>query len=746
VPPRLYAIAMSALLKGYIDRTGQLVVPPTLAVANPFRGGLAHAKPFGTHDFGYLDRTGGWAVAPRLHFFGGWSDGVSTYNVGGRIGDRGGVVGGKWGWIGDGVHVTERFDAVGKLQCELVGVLVGNAWGYADRHGNLRIAPQFEWVDEFQRDGVAVASKGGKDGYLRPDGSWLIEPRYERAGPFSAGRGRVYIGDAWYVVDASGTVISEGYDDILAYVEGMARVHRGPRCAFVDLQGRIIGGQWFDESNWYGDGLAPVRRGDDWFLFSATGQLFGPFAQTMPAHGGLARFVERGGGVGFMRADGSVAVAPHYDSALGFSEGLAPVRRDGKWTFVDASGRELHTPHWEATAGFAEGLCAVRHGGRWGVVDASGQMVVPPHFASIEPFSSGLAAVVCAQRPSKATPPDPRWHVVPAEGLAHRGFANAGVDDAVRATLCFGRTPAKEQIVRIEQTIRNWRELLAFDGPSEPTTSTWIADYATSVRVEGTADPVGALELLLASLRALDLPIQDATFARFREDPEVPFVEQTMYPGKHAVPHPDDPRGATSFPDFDAYMRAAFDSREIPPRSENRQYLRAARYNPRTESLAFDERVFSLYLPDVRICYGVTSGEVVEPDDRTEEIADAVQEALAERFDRAKIWVYPGNREWEVPTPMTRDGDEGVEKLVACGRVGYCFGIDASNLLQDVGPDVFRYREPELMEALAAVIRRLGLAPVLTWQRFGDPLDVLSYPGIAHPMNPTTYAINLWER
>ena len=40
----------------------------------------------------------------------------------------------------------------------------------------------------FITDGIATAVEGGKDGYIRPDGSWLLPPQYDRADPFALGR------------------------------------------------------------------------------------------------------------------------------------------------------------------------------------------------------------------------------------------------------------------------------------------------------------------------------------------------------------------------------------------------------------------------------------------------------------------------------------------------------------------------------------------------------------------------------
>ena len=74
--------------------------------------------------------------------------------------------------------------------------------------------------------------------------------------------------------------------------------------------------------------------------------------------------------------------------------------------------------------------------------------------------------------------------------------------------------------------------------------------------------------------------------------------------------------------------------------------------------------------------------------------------------------------------------------------------IDPPHLIQDVGPDVFRYREQELMEAIAAAIDELDLQPVILWQLFGNVLNeqMPHMAGTPMIMEPDYYICQVWER
>lgn len=62
------------------------------------------------------------------------------------------------------------------------------------------------------------------------------------------------------------------------------------------------------------------------------------------------------------------AIAPQFDSAWSFSEGLAPVEVGGKWGYVDKTGKYAISPQFDRAFPFSEGLAAAKAGGKWGFV------------------------------------------------------------------------------------------------------------------------------------------------------------------------------------------------------------------------------------------------------------------------------------------------------------------------------------------------------------------------------------------
>ena len=82
-----------------------------------------------------------------------------------------------------------------------------------------------------------------------------------------------------------------------------------------------------------------------------------------------------------------------YDDADFFSEGLAPVKKDGKWGYIDKTGKEVVPCQYDNALGFSDGLAVVEKGGKCGYIDKTGKEVIPCKYDVESDFSDGLAAV-----------------------------------------------------------------------------------------------------------------------------------------------------------------------------------------------------------------------------------------------------------------------------------------------------------------------------------------------------------------
>lgn len=89
-------------------------------------------------------------------------------------------------------------------------IKVNGVWGFVDRSGHMVIAPRFNDGDPFS-GGVTNAEddKTHMEGYLDPQGKWVIAPQFETAFSFVSGIAAVVDKDKTYGIDHSGQHVIE---------------------------------------------------------------------------------------------------------------------------------------------------------------------------------------------------------------------------------------------------------------------------------------------------------------------------------------------------------------------------------------------------------------------------------------------------------------------------------------------------------------------------------------------------------
>lgn len=281
--------------------------------------------------------------------------------------------------------------------------------GLLDSGGKVLIPPSLREIGIFA-DGLAPARgpRSNEYGYIRPDGSWAIEPRYFSASPFIDGVAQVGNRTPGELQTLAGFIRQDGKPAIekrfyassnsISHVKGLALVEVGDRdgkdtrSALIDRSGRFIVPPRDDQYIELGsDGSIVVRRGNGYALFDSGGkkllEVGGDEAIIRSVGDGLVYFEQPGRGVGLASArDGRVIVAPRRDWTWidQFSEGLAAVHvLAGKGIervgFIDHTGAVLIAPAFATATTFHGGLAAASDGeGREGVIDRRGRWLRPP--------------------------------------------------------------------------------------------------------------------------------------------------------------------------------------------------------------------------------------------------------------------------------------------------------------------------------------------------------------------------------
>ncbi len=88
---------------------------------------------------------------------------------------------------------------------------------------------------------VASVRHEGKFGYIKEDGSWFIEPSYDKAANFSDGMAAVYNDGKWGFIDSKNQlVIDYQFDKVKRFDSGIAIAAKDKRWFYIGRSGNEI--------------------------------------------------------------------------------------------------------------------------------------------------------------------------------------------------------------------------------------------------------------------------------------------------------------------------------------------------------------------------------------------------------------------------------------------------------------------------------------------------------------------------
>jgi hypothetical protein len=106
---------------------------------------------------------------------------------------------------------------------------------------------------------------------------------------------------------------------------------------------------------------------------------------------------------GFADTDRNIIAEPVYDDSRfyigassansGFNEGLAPVKKNGKWGYIDLKGKVVIDFLFDDAWCFSEGLAAVKLNEEYGYINNKGKVVIDCNYKSSYDFHQGVAVV-----------------------------------------------------------------------------------------------------------------------------------------------------------------------------------------------------------------------------------------------------------------------------------------------------------------------------------------------------------------
>jgi hypothetical protein len=378
------AVRLSGLY-GFVDEDGREIVKPRYRIVDDYKFGFAQVDVDGKS--GLIDRDGKMVVAPTYGFIeaigpdrfrvsesrqlggttGGedfsdiWSESTASgASFSGRAfrfdNTQYGIIDGFGRWI-EVPSTSHEFD---RDDPSVRWIQRDKLWGLSRADGSWLIEPKFEQAGPLS-DGLAFVKVSGKVGFVDRTGNFAIPPVFDKALPFNPGFGRTSAerDGIFGVIDKTGSwIFQTEYQQLYLATSFGANSNaafgwhfkKADRWGLLALDGHVVLDADFDQAvNHCDDGRLEAYKNREWFYFKADG------SSLQPPEGRLV--------------DASCGSVPPYTLKIGDKFGL-----------VDASFKPLTPVQFDAITSAGPATKNVKIGGKWGRIGLDGHWLFEPKF------------------------------------------------------------------------------------------------------------------------------------------------------------------------------------------------------------------------------------------------------------------------------------------------------------------------------------------------------------------------------
>lgn len=361
---------------GFIDKNGEEELPFIYSRVGYFQNGLAPAKKENHPRFGYINKTGEWAISPQFYTAEPYDRGsarVSNLN-----GDhyRHGLIDTLGNFL-----IRPKFIDIKPLDQH--GLAIANLGGNPERFtiidlkGQLLTAQSFRAISSFS-EGMAKVKKKDGYGYINLNGVMAISPKFSKASDFKEGRAAVWQNGRCGFINTKGKfVVEPDYSRCMDFKDGKAIVFKGnQRAGLIDLEGNFFIEPGINRLLDFNEGRGLVRDKDYKFYYiTAQNKFYDGFYKNAGQFQHGVAVVQVEGGWAIINQQGIEIIPPKYDQIEEFENGYAKVRIKGFNGLSNTQGEMIVQPDYEYISYAGEGLFRVEQGDKVGYFDIEGKWV-----------------------------------------------------------------------------------------------------------------------------------------------------------------------------------------------------------------------------------------------------------------------------------------------------------------------------------------------------------------------------------
>lgn len=277
-------------------------------------------------------------------------------------------------------YLGEEYDSISNTCASCMMVQNGEEMGIIDEAGNPVIRTEYENIGLFGENGFAPVKKQGTWYYIDKNNYKRRQPdeAYEFLGTCSNGVIVAEKDGKWgYLSEDFKKMTEFEYDGATPFLNGIAGVKKGNKWALIHEDFHPFTDFGFDEivcDEWgfcSRNEVVFVKIGEKYHLINKDGiQIGESYDSVMPFVSADPAAVMQAGKWGFVSSEGKRVLQGAFENAGSFSEiGYAPASSGGKWGFIKENGDFVIDPQFEGAKAFNQnGIAPVKENGKWRLI------------------------------------------------------------------------------------------------------------------------------------------------------------------------------------------------------------------------------------------------------------------------------------------------------------------------------------------------------------------------------------------
>jgi hypothetical protein len=191
----------------------------------------------------------------------------------------------------------------------------GNAYGFVDTEGKVKIPASFINAGNFSEGLCRVANSDGKWGYIDADGNLKINYQFDSAADFRYGHATVWQNNSAGLIDEDGKFLITPKFSRLISDRDYCLAEKDGKWGWTDFSGNFVIQPTYQMAYPFYEGeLAAIKTGSKWGYINKEGKtvIKAMFDQAFPFLGDLA-IIESGGKTGLLDKQGNFYLKQRYD-------------------------------------------------------------------------------------------------------------------------------------------------------------------------------------------------------------------------------------------------------------------------------------------------------------------------------------------------------------------------------------------------------------------------------------------------